>query len=98
MTKFTIKAANGKYLKMTADAVAENEQHMTRHGAVRLGAVFTKAAYNYKTREQAERALAVITEFVRQNTQTADERKAMAVDWRRTKYVDAQVGCYIEQL
>ena len=90
MTKFAIKATNGKYTKMTADAVAENEQHMARHGAVRLGAVFTKAAYNYRTQEQAERALAVITEFVRQNTQT------MAVDWRRRKYVAAQVGCYIE--
>jgi hypothetical protein len=98
MTKFAIKAVNGKYIKMTADDVAVNEQHMTAHGTVRLGAVLTKAAYNYKTHEQAERALAVINEYVKQNRRTEDERKAVAKDWRYTQYVDAQVGCYIEEL
>ena len=98
MTKFAIKAQNGKYIKMTADVVAANEQQLATHGTIHLGALLTKTAYNYKTREQAERALKMINEYVRQSTRTEAERKEMAKDWRYTKYVDAQAGCYIEEL
>lgn len=98
MTKFAIKAQNGKYIKMTADVVAANEQQLATHGTIHLGALLTKTVYNYKTREQAERALKMINEYVRQNTRTEAERKEMAKDWRYTKYVDAQAGCYIEEL
>jgi hypothetical protein len=98
MTKFAIKAQDGRYIKMTADAVAANEQQLATHGTIHIGGVLAKAAYNYKTEVQAKRALAVINEYVRQNTRTAEERKEMAKDWRYTKYVDAQVGCYIERL
>ena len=98
MTKFAIKAQNGKYIKMTADVVAANEQQLATHGTIHLGALLTKTAYNYKTREQAERALKMINEYVRQSTRTEAERKEMAKDWRYTKYVDAQAGCHIEEL
>lgn len=75
-----------------------NEQHYAAHTTMRLGAMLTKTAYNYKTREQAERALAVINKYVELNTRTEEQRKAAAMDWRYTKYVDSQVGCYIEEL
>lgn len=98
MTKFAIKTQDGRYIKMTADVVTANEQQLATHGTIHIGGVLAKAAYNYKTEAEAKRALAVINEYVRQNTRTEAERKAMAKDWRYTKYVDAQVGCYIERL
>ena len=98
MTKFAIKTQDGRYIKMAADVVEANEQQLAAHGTIHIGGVLGKAAYNYKTAAQAKRALALINEYVRQNTRTEAERKAMAKDWRYTKYVDAQVGCYIEQL
>jgi hypothetical protein len=98
MTKFAIKTQDGRYIKMTADVVTANEQQLATHGTIHLGGVLAKAAYNYKTEAEAKRALAVINEYVRQNTRTEAERKAAAKDWRYTKYVDAQAGCYIEQL
>jgi hypothetical protein len=98
MTKFAIKTQDGRYIKMTADVVTANEQQLATHGTIHLGGVLAKAAYNYKTEAAAKRALAVINEYVRQNTRTEAERKAVAKDWRYTKYVDAQAGCYIEQL
>lgn len=98
MTKFAIKAQDGRYIKMTADVVTANEQQLATHGTIHLGALLTKTAYNYKTEAEAERALKMINEYVRQNRRTEAERKAIAKDWRYTKYVDAQVGCYIEQL
>ena len=98
MTKFAIKAQDGRYIKMTVEAVEANEQQLATHGTIHIGGVLAKAAYNYKTQAQAERALNMINEYVRQSVGTQAERKAMAKDWRYTKYVDAQVGCYIEQL
>ena len=98
MTKFAIKTQDGRYIKMTAEAVEANEQQLATHGTIHIGGVLAKAAYNYKTEAQAKRALALINEYVRVNTRTEAERKAMAKDWRYTKYVDAQAGCYIETL
>ncbi len=97
MTKFAIKTQDGRYIKMTADTVEANEQQLATYGAIRIGGVLAKAAYNYKTEAQAKRALALINEYVRANTKTEAERKVMA-KVRRLKYVDAQVGCYIETL
>ena len=98
MTKFAIKTQDGRYIKMTAEAVEANEQQLATHGTIHIGGVLAKTAYNYKTEAQAKRALALINEYVRVNTRTEAERKAMAKDWRYTKYVDAQAGCYIETL
>jgi hypothetical protein len=98
MAKVVIKTHNGKFLKMAADVVEANEQHMAQRTFMRVGAEMKTTAYNYKTREQAERALAVINEYVKQNKRTEAEAKAVAGDWRYTKYVNAQVGCYIEEL
>ena len=98
MTKFAIKTQDGRYIKMAADAVEANEQQLAEHGTIHIGGVLAKTAYNYKTEAQAKRALALINEYVRVNTRTEAERKAMAKDWRYTKYVDAQAGCYIETL
>jgi len=98
MTKFAIKTQDGRYIKMTADTVEANEQQLVTHGTVHLGGILAKAAYNYKTQEQAERALKMINEYVTQNTRTQAEREAVKKDWRYTKYVDAQIGCYIETL
>jgi hypothetical protein len=98
MTKFAIKTQDGRYIKMAADVIEANEQQLAAHGTIHIGGVLAKAAYNYKTGAQAQRALALINEYVRQNTRTEAERKAAAKDWRYTKYVDAQMGCYIEQL
>jgi hypothetical protein len=98
MTKFAIKTQDGRYIKMTADVVEANEQQLAAHGTVHLGGILAKAVYNYKTQEQAERALKMINEYVTQNTRTQAEREEMKKDWRYTKYVDAQVGCYIEML
>ena len=98
MTKFAIKTQDGRYIKMTAEAVEANEQQLATHGTIHIGGILAKAAYNYKTEAQAKRALALINEYVRANTRTEAERKAMAKDWRYTKYVDAQAGCYIELL
>jgi len=98
MAKIVIKTQGGRFLKMTADVVEANEQHMAQRTFMRIGAEMKTTAYNYKTREQAERALAVINEYVRQNKRTEEQAKAVAGDWRYTKYVNAQVGCYIDEL
>jgi hypothetical protein len=98
MTKFAIKTQDGRYIKMAADVVEANEQQLAQHGTIHVGGILATAAYNYKTQEQAERALKMINEYVRQSVRTQAEREAMKKDWRYTKYVDAQVGCYIEQL
>jgi len=98
MTKFVIRTLCGRYLRMPADIVDANEQHMAQRTFMRVGAELKTTAYNYKTQEQAERALAVINEYVVQNKRTEVEAKAVPGDWRYTKYVNAQVGCYIEEL
>jgi len=98
MTKFAIKTQDGRYIKMTADVVEANEQQLAAHGTIHIGGILAKAAYNYKTDAEAKRALKIINEYVRQNTRTQAEREEMKKDWRYTKYVDAQAGCYIELL
>ena len=92
MPKIVIKTQDGRYLKLPPEDVAVNRDFL------RIGAQIKTTPYNYKTREAADEAFAMINEYVRQNKRTEEERKEAAKDWRYTKYVDAQEGCEIVEL
>lgn len=98
MTKYAIKAQDGKYFKLVNADVQYNAEHYAKHGTWRIGVTITKTPYNYKTREYAEYVLKMINAYVQQNDSTADVRAQYKDLWRQYKYIDRQKGCYIEEI
>ena len=92
MTKFAIKTQDGKYLKMPPAAIEVNKE------VLRIGAEIKSTPYNYKTETAANEALLMIQQYLARNNPSAAHRASNPKDWRYYKYIDRQVGCYIEQI